>query len=292
MTTKEKYINPFTDFGFKKLFGTEANKDLLISFLNQMIWEQGTITNVTYLSSEQLGRSDFDKRAIFDIHCKTDKGETFIVEMQKAEQQYFKDRSIFYTTFPIQEQAQKGRWDYKLNPVYFVGVLDFVFDDDKNDKEVYHHDVRLVDTKTNKVFYNKLGFIYLEMPKFNKGEDELETMFDKWLYVLKQLPRFQDRPAILQEKVFGKLFKIAELAKLPPSEALTYEKSLKVYRDNIVVVTTAEDKGFAKGKAKGLQEGIEKVALSLYKIGRPISEITEVTGLNEETLRKMFSKYS
>jgi predicted transposase/invertase (TIGR01784 family) len=284
-TTTEKYINPYTDFGFKKLFGTEANKDLLISFLNQLILSNEPIVDVTYLPPEQLGRSEADKRAVFDIYCKTDNGSTFIVEMQKAKQQWFKDRSVFYTSFPIQKQAQLGGdWDFKLKPVYFVGVLDFVFNEDKDDKNVFHHDVRLVDTATGKVFYNKLGFIYLEMPKFNKKEEELKTMFEKWLFALKNLPYFQDRPTILQEKIFAKLFNIAELAKMPKEETDAYEENLKIYRDNRNVLVTAEE----EGRKKGRKEGIAKVALALYKIGRPIAEIAEATGLDEETLKGMF----
>ena len=179
MPTQEKYLNPYTDFGFKKLFGTEANKELLIDFLNQLITEQGTITDLQFLSAEQLGRSAFERKAVFDIYCENEKGEKFIVEMQKAEQDYFKDRSVYYSTFPIQEQAMLGSWNYQLKAVYFVGILDFVFDENKDDEQVFHHEVKLIDTKTNKIFYDKLTFIYLEMPKFNKTEDELKSRFDK-----------------------------------------------------------------------------------------------------------------
>jgi predicted transposase/invertase (TIGR01784 family) len=277
-STQARYINPYTDFGFKKLFGTEANKDLLIDFLNQLITEQGIIQNVQYLPAENLGRSAYDRRAIFDIKCTTDSGATFIVEMQKSKQNYFKDRSVFYTTFPIQQQAQDGEWDYKLTPVYFVGILDFVFTENKDDTDVMHHEVKLVDIKTNQVFYNKLTFIYLEMPKFNKSEDELLTSYDKWLYVLKQLPRLQRCPAKLQDKIFQKLFKVAELAKLPPLEAMRYEDSLKVYRDNFAVMKTAleesEAKGEARGEARGRAEG-EKERQSLLE---KIAELEKLIG--------------
>ena len=92
----EKYINPFTDFGFKKLFGTEVNKDLLMDFLNELISGKGKITEVKYLNSEQMGRTEYDRKAVFDIHCQTDTGETFIVEMQKSKHDFFKGRSVFY----------------------------------------------------------------------------------------------------------------------------------------------------------------------------------------------------
>ena len=98
---QERYVNPFTDFGFKKLFGEEPNKDLLLDFLNAVLEKQeGRIVNLTYLKNEHLGRSQLDRKAIFDLYCENDKGEKFIVEMQKSKQKFFKDRSVYYATFP------------------------------------------------------------------------------------------------------------------------------------------------------------------------------------------------
>ena len=132
----------------------------------------------------------------------------FLVEMQKGEQQFFKDRSVFYSTFPIREQAKRGNRDYELKAVYTVGILNFVFDD--KDDEYFHHEVKLMDIQTKEVFYDKLTFVYLEMPKFNKQEHELVTMFDKWLFVLRNLATLLERPAALQERVFTRLFEAAE----------------------------------------------------------------------------------
>jgi len=181
----EKYINPFTDFGFKKLFGTEMNKDLLMDFLNELIHNKGKIEEVKYLNSEQLGRSADDRRAVYDIYCTTETGETFIVEMQKARLNFFKDRSVYYASFPIRDQGLKGDWDYCLKSVYTIGILNFVFNESKDDKNYYHSEVKLMDTQKKTVFYDKLTFIYLEMPKFNKSVEELTTRFEKWMYVLK-----------------------------------------------------------------------------------------------------------
>jgi len=118
---KAKYINPYTDFGFKKLFGEEGNKDLLADFLNQLLPDKHKIVNLTFKSPEQLGDINSDRRAIFDIHCQNDKGDRFIVEMQKAKHQFFKDRSIFYTTFPIRDQAEKGDWNFELKNFFWGG---------------------------------------------------------------------------------------------------------------------------------------------------------------------------
>ena len=220
MTTQERYINPFTDFGFKKIFGSEVNKDLLIAFLNSLLPDDaGIIADLSFMPTEQTGRSEYDRRAIFDLHCKNEHGDSFIVEMQRAKQNYFKDRSVFYASFPIQQQAKKGTWDFRLKPVYMVGILDFIFDEDQASRDVVHHEVKLLDRSTGQVFYNKLTFIYLELPKFRKSVDELVTDFEKWCYLLRHLPELTDRPQRLQEKVFSKVFEIAEIAKYSPAEA-------------------------------------------------------------------------
>ena len=203
----EKYINPFTDYGFKKLFGEEMNKDLLLDFLNELLKEeQGQIVDLTYLKTEQLGVTDIDRKAIFDLYCENEKGEKFIVELQKSKQNFFKDRTVYYSTFPIREQAKRADWDYELKAVYTIAILDFVFDSDKKDPEKFRYDVKLSDIETKKVFYDKLTFIYLEMPKFNKTVDELETRFDKWLYVIRNLNKLERVPDKLREQIFDKLF--------------------------------------------------------------------------------------
>ena len=257
----ERYINPYTDFAFKLLFGTELNKELLISFLNALLHGEEHIKEITYLNSEHLGTQERDRRAVFDIYCENEQGEKFLVEMQKGEQAFFKDRSIYYATFPIREQAIKGsEWNYQLKAVYTVAILNFVFDD--KDDDYFHHEVKLVDMRTKKVFYDKLTFIYLEMPKFNKTEYELETMFDKWMFVLRNLSRLMERPVALQERIFERLFKAAEIANFDRKELIEYEDSLKNYRDWYSVVSTAEQKGrkegIQEGIEKGIQEGIEK----------------------------------
>ena len=228
----EKYINPFTDYGFKKLFGEEVNKDLLLDFLNELLKEeQGHIKDLTYLKTEHLGATEADRKAIFDLYCENEKGEKFIVELQKTKQNFFKDRTVYYSTFPIREQAKRADWDYELKAVYTIAILDFIFDADKAEPDKYRYDIKLTDIETNKVFYEKLTFIYLEMPKFNKSTDELETRFDKWLYVILNLNRLDRIPEKLREQIFEKLFQTAEIARFTPEQVRSYEDSLKYYRD-------------------------------------------------------------
>ena len=274
---EDKYINPLTDFGFKKLFGTEPNKVLLIDFLNQILPQRHKIKDLSYYRNEQMGLNELDRKAVFDLYCIGESGERFIVEIQKAKQNYFKDRSIYYSSFPIQEQAKKGEWNYRLEPVYTVGILDFVFDDHKSDNELLH----IVELKNQKceVFYDKLKFIYIELPKFKKSEEELESHFDKWLYVFKHLSDLQDRPKRLQDKIFERLFEAAEIAKFTPEEREAYEESLKHYRDLKNVVDTSRE--------EGIEEGIKEVAKRMKAKGMSNSEISELTGLSENQIDEL-----
>ena len=310
---RDRYVNPYTDFGFKMLFGTEVNKELLISFVNSLLYGKEVITDLTYLNTEHLGITEKDRRAVFDVYCMNDKGEKILIEMQKAEQQFFKDRSLYYSTFPVREQGRKGDWSYELKAVYVIGILNFTFDDINN--EYYHHKVKLMDVMTKEVFYDKLTFIYLEIPKFKKSEAELDTMFDKWMFVLRNLSRLMERPAALQERVFVKLFESAEIAKFTKEQYDEYEDSLKVYRDWVNVLNTAKmkaeeegraiglaegrEKGLAEGREKGLIEGREKGrsegiveakkenARKMLAKGYDIDDISDITGLSVEEIKSL-----
>ena len=274
----EKYINPLTDFGFKKLFGTEPNKVLLIDFLNQVLPPQHKIKDLSFSRNEHMGHNIYDRKAVFDLYCIGESGERFIVEVQKAKQNYFKDRSVYYASFPIQEQAQKGDWNFKLDPVYTIGILDFIFDDHKDDDEIVH--VIELKNQRNEIFYDKLKFIYIELPKFTKKEAELKTHFDKWLYVFKHLSDLQSRPKKLQEKVFEKLFESAEIAKFTMEERDAYEESLKYYRDIKNVVDTSKEEGIVEGSTKRAIQ----IAKKMKHKGMANKDISELTGLSEEEI--------
>ncbi|MCI7780602.1 MAG: Rpn family recombination-promoting nuclease/putative transposase [Bacteroidales bacterium] len=256
---EDRYISLLTDFGFKRIFGTAPNKELLICFLNSLFDGAQVIRDVKYLNNEHLGDSGLDRKAIFDVYCEGENGEKFIVEMQNAYQEFFKDRSLFYTTFPIREQAEKGSdWDFRLTHVYTVALLNFDMHEESFDTADICHTVKLCDVKTHKVFYRKLDFIYVEIAKFDKTEDELVTLYDKWLYVLKNLSRLESRPKVLLDKVFDRLFEEAEIAKFTPRELREYEDSRKAYRDLKNSLDTAKREGIAEGMEKGLAEGMER----------------------------------
>lgn len=290
---KDRYVNPYTDFGFKKLFGTEINKELLISFINSLLHGKEVVKDLTYLNTEHLGTNETDRKAVFDVYCENEKGEKILVEMQRGEQQYFKDRSLYYATFPIHEQGQRGEWNYRLEAVYVIGILNFTFDE--KDKDYYHHEVQLIDNCTKEVFYDKLTLIYLEMPKFNKKEEELENMFEKWLFVLRNLSRLMERPKALQERVFTRLFEAAEIAKFSKTEYRNYEESLKAYRDWKNTIDTAVWKGVQRGIKKGIKEGIKEgmnlkaieMARNLKEKGISVEIIASCSGLTEEEINSL-----
>ena len=250
-----RYINPYTDFGFKRLFGEEANKDLLIDFLNTFLPEKHRIKTLNFRNTEQLGPIALDRKAVFDIFCEAESGEKFIVEMQKAKQLFFKDRALFCTAFPIREQAEKGEsWRYELQAIYLIAILDFKYDE-KEERQKFLRDVTLKD-QDGDLFYDKLHFIFLQMPLFHKTEAELETRQDKWLYFLKNLTGFDEIPTILREPVFEQAFTTAEVARMNDLEFQRYDTDRRVYWDNHAALFTAQTEGMEKGMEIGMEKGM------------------------------------
>lgn len=299
-----KYINPFTDFGFKKIFGEEASKKSLISFLNDILPIEYRVKEITFQPSEQLGTMEEMRTAIYDIYCRDEKGGEFIVEMQNARQTYFKDRAVFYSTFPIQRQAEKGNWNFKLRHVFCIGILGFEM---PGENEEYIHRVHLKDQKNN-IFYEKLTFIFAELPKFKKEIYELETHLEKWFYFLKNLDGFDDIPEIFKEEVFIEALEKAEKAKMSIEESEKYERNLKYFRDNINIIDTAieegreigkeegrkegllegKEEGLKEGKEEGIKEGVKtgkiEMAIEMLKDGEVIEKIIKYTKLTKEEI--------
>ena len=281
---EERYISLLTDFGFKRIFGTDPNKELLINFLNSLFDGEEVIKDVKYLNSENVGDVYAERKAIFDVYCENEKGEKFIVEMQNAYQTYFKDRSLFYSTFPIREQAPKGSdWNFCLKKVYVVALLNYKMSDEAFDSSDTIHTLALMDTKTNKVFNAKLMFKYVEVGRFDKTDEELTSLSDKWMYVLKNLSRLDNRPAALREKIFSKLFAAASVARFTPTELREYEDSLKAYRDIKNSLDTAKEEGREEGRE---QRNIE-IAKKMLAAGMHIDIIINMTDLSKDEIEKL-----
>jgi predicted transposase/invertase (TIGR01784 family) len=289
---------------------------LLADFLNSLLPQSSQLVSLQFKNTEQSGMVEGDRKAIYDIYCENEKGEKFIVELQKAKQNYFKERTIYYSTFPIREQAERGDWAYTLKAVYCVGILDFTFDDYANEAEQGEvvHCIQLKN-QHGQVFYDKLTYVYLEMPNFKKNQASLESRLDKWLYFIKHLEDFQSIPAIFSDDIFTRAFEKAELAKLDAQEMQQYEMNLKVYRDykNTIESAFGEGKmegwvegkmeglkegleeGLTKGKLEGLEEGLTKgklegilsVAKALKNSGVPNLVIANTTGLSEPEVESL-----
>jgi predicted transposase/invertase (TIGR01784 family) len=280
-----KYINPYTDFGFKKLFGEEGNKDLLIDFLNQLLPTHHQIRDLDFRNPANLPDLPIERKAFFDVHCQALSGERFIVEMQKAKVKYFKDRSLFYVTFPIREQAQQGDWDFKLTAIYFVAILDFPYDE-AEERRKFRRDVALKD-QDGDLFFDKLHFRFLQMPLFNKTENELVTHFDKWCYFLKNLENLDHMPAILNEPIFQKAFQTAQLANLSPEQRAIYDENLMQYWGFKSAINTAVEE--AVGAAVGAAKEEERVEIAKKLILADSSDefVKQITGLSLEQIAQL-----
>ncbi|MCX7099730.1 MAG: Rpn family recombination-promoting nuclease/putative transposase [Methylococcales bacterium] len=284
-----KYFNPYTDFGFKKLFGEEGSKDLLQDFLNQLLPQHHQIAELTFKNPEKIASTAKERKAIYDIYCKTAQGEQFIVEMQKAKVNFFKDRALFYSTFPIKDQAKKGVWNFELKPVYFIAILNFHYDEEE-ERQKFLRAVCLKD-QDGDIFYDKFHFKFLQMPLFTKQAHELETHFDKWVYFLKNLENFDHIPDILNEPIFKKGFEIAELSHLTPRQYDAYLKSLVEYSEVQNVRDTSfgdgEKIGIEKGKIEGKMEGIKTVAKALKTQGIAMDIIMASTSLSKQEIEEL-----
>ena len=286
--TEERYISLLTDFGFKRIFGTDPNKDLLIDFLNSLFDGEQVVKDVTYLNSEHVGDVHSERKAIFDVYCENEKGEKFIVEMQNASQQYFKDRSLYYATFPIREQAQKGGlWNYELKHVYVVALLNYDMTEPSFAKDTINHDIGLLDKQTHKVFNDKLTFKYVEISKFDKSIEDLKSNYDKWIYVLQNLSRLDRQPTYLQTAVFTRLFKQAEIAGFTRTELREYEDSLKAFRDMKNTLDNAKKEGLEEGLIKGERNKAIEIAKNLLEMKMPFETIMKATGLSIEEIVKL-----
>jgi predicted transposase/invertase (TIGR01784 family) len=252
-----RFIDPLTDFGFKRIFGSEPNKDLLIAFLNELFKGRKVIKDLVYNPQENGGPAQHFRKTIFDLICTGEDGETFIIEMQRAEQKFIIDRTIFYTSSKLYEQGEKGKrdWDFELKEVYFIALMDFNFDSTRSEK--YLHRVRLAEEETGKTFYDKLGFIFLELPNFNLKETEIKTDLERWMYVLCNMSKMEKIPVILHKKIFQKLFQIAEVANLKKEEYMLYEKALLDRWTAYAVKKTAQEK-LKEAMEEGMEKGMEK----------------------------------
>lgn len=264
-----RFINPFTDVGFKLIFGREVSKDLLLDFLNQLLDGEKTLCSLKFSNKEQTPENILDRTAIFDIYCETTEGEKIIVEMQNQKQLHFRERSLYYMSRAISGQGEKGSdWKYDIHAVYGVFFMNFIINEHQ---ESYRTDVALTDLSTHHLFTDKMRMYYLEMPKFTKEPSECENDFERWIYVLKNMENLKRMPFAAQNAVFRKLSQIAEVGALSKEERMKYDESIKQYRDHLAIqAAIEEDRRNARreGREQGLEQGLEQGREQGRKQGR------------------------
>ena len=284
-----RFINPFTDVGFKIIFGQEFSKPRLLDFLNTLLEGERVITNLTFLDKEQEAMFDGDRSPIYDILCETDSKEKIIVEMQNREHPNFKERMLYYASEAIVRQGERGTaWNYDIKAVYMVAFTNFVLTGYSDRLRI---DVGLTDLQRGGLFSDKLRLIYLQMPCFTKEMEECENHFERWIYILKNMEILERMPWAAQNAVFRRLAEVAEVSALSKEERIKYDRALKRYRDTYNAMTGAEQKGLAEGLAKGRAEGEREKALEsarrMKAKGYPIEDIAEITGLDAETINSL-----
>ena len=252
-----KFINPFTDYGFKRIFGQEFHKDILMDFLNDLLEGERIIKDINYTDKEVLAPMQSERNIIYDIYCTTDTGEHIIVEMQNGMQKHFKDRALYYISGDIHNQGVKGNtWKYELVPVYGIYFTNWKLENEYKDQ--LRVDVGLTDLATGKLFSDKMRMIFIQVPLMTKSEMECETNFERWIYVLKNMETLSRMPFAAQKAIFDRLGNLAMIEALPEKDRNDYEESLRVYRDSITVYEDAREIGFEEGRKEGIQQGMEK----------------------------------
>jgi predicted transposase/invertase (TIGR01784 family) len=276
-----KFINPFTDVGFKRIFGQEFSKPLLLDFLNCLLVGERRITSLQLLDKEQAAEYDGDRSPIYDVYCETDSGEKIIVEMQNRDQPNFKERTLYYASEAIVRQGQRGTlWDYDIKAVYLVAFTNFTIVDVSSDFRV---DAGLTDLKTGRSFSDKLRLIYLQLPLFVKEAEECVTDFERWIYVLKNMETLNRLPWAAQNAVFQRLAEVGEVSALTKDERIKYDYALKKFRDTYNTIRGAEQKGRAGGRAEGRAE----VVKAMRSKGYTDEDIILITGISPEELEKI-----
>ena len=304
----QEYAELLCDFMFKRLFGSEENKDVLIAFLNVML-EDVDIVDVFFIPTEHLGETEDDRKAVFDISCKCSDGRTFIIEMQKGHQKHFRDRALFYTSYPINEQGriargkhdqmneermEKGlpkldfKWDFGLKPVIVVAILNFSFEHgDGWPDERYHSSYRLREDLSNDVMTESLRFVFMELGRFKKRLDELQTRHDKWMYAFCHIHELRQRPDVFHEKEFRRLFSLSKIINFTPEEYKQYLLSLKHMSDYLNTIETSHDKGLAEGMKKGREEGLNEAVKKMLAAGLPAEQIASIMMIPVEQIEAL-----
>ena len=287
-----RYARIIMDDWFKRTFGTEPNKGLLIMLLKELIPEHD-IKDLTYVQQEHINPFPGKKDALIDVECVDTDGTRFIVEMQVARQRFFYERSLFYSTFGIQQQVEKSSsMDYGFPPVYFVGFMDFSLHEG-SDRVLYRYSLR--ENETGEEMTGSLQFVFLELTNCRKALTPEATLLDNFCYALHNMEHLTDRPEELKEEIFKRLFKTAEIATFTPEERIKYENDMTTERDIQNYISYAREKGLEEGMEKGIEkgreegrtEGMANAARNMLAEGFSIDLVVKCTGLSIEQVKQL-----
>ena len=254
--TDGRYINPLTDFGFKKIFG---DKEIMQAFLTDLLQPQSPITDITFIDKELPEDMEQIRGVIYDLHCRTADGKEFIVEMQNKRQQFFSDRIVYYLSRSVSSQVRRGKasWEYDLMPVYGIFFLNFHI------PGLVPKAVRTVQmqvAETGEVFSETVKAYTLELPEFrNKSVDCATNKIEYWLYNIANMENMTESlPFQQQQPIFNRVGNISELVKMDEEERAKYNISLDTYLSNLAVMKNERREGREEGREEGLKEGREE----------------------------------
>jgi predicted transposase/invertase (TIGR01784 family) len=248
------------DFTFKKAFANQRSTELLLFLLNTFLAEklQSPIKEASILSGEQLGKTKFNRNAIFDVYCEDATGARFVVEIQIKSQKHFIKRTFFYLCIIISGLAKKGKnFDFNIPKLYSLSFLDFDLDFGKNCTEVIQH-LSMRNDMHPEVFYDILQMTFVILPRFKKKENECKTIMDRLLFSLKNSHKLKKIPGSFKEKELKDIFSIAEISNFTDREIRQYEANMMNRYDYQATIAYAKEEGFAKGEKKGVAMGMEK----------------------------------
>ena len=270
---RHRYVDPMNDEGFKLLFGTEGNEDLLKDLLNTII-PGADIVDLKYNNVEHNGMVQGDNKAIFDVYCEDSDGVRFLVEMQNWSQRYFNKRAVYYSTYAIQDQAAKekrhqlktlgkDRWDYNYAPVYVVCFLSFEMRRPPRELEMIRQEERYMslyrykDLETQEELGDGTTLVFVEMMKFRKGLSDCMTAREQWLHSMKNMSIQLEVPDEITDQRLREVYTKAEIAAMPREKRITYISHIMSRNDELNSRAEMLESALAEGRAKGIEEGRE-----------------------------------
>ncbi len=246
-----RYANILLDYWFKRSFGTESGKRLMILTLREIL-PYVDIQDITYGNKEHPNPFPDNHGVIFDIECMSSDNSRFIVEVQLARQSWFKERALFYSSFAIQKQILRGEDTYEFKPVYFIALMDFELHAEEDNRFVFRYG--LTDLETGELMTDRISYTFLELPKVKSIAND-STNLEKLCYALHNMTAMKSRPPQMQAEIFELLFNSAEIAKFTPEEKIKYKYDMTTDRDIRNQIAYGREEGRAEGRAKGRAEG-------------------------------------